>query len=158
MPDTFVTPQIALVPFKLLLWHWSSEGVSQIGLCMGILRVTAWDSRSFCLPQPQSPLVFTGKSYGDLPSSHWNPGLGGPVWGWDLSLLRHSSWFLPATHGCGTSPLVVWEGKLCLPTQTSVLSLVSEDGWPTKIPIYACGSRSLVARAAALALFPERSC
>ena len=41
------------------------------------------------LPQPS--LVFTARSYGDLSSCHWNPGLGGLVWGWDSSLLRYPS-------------------------------------------------------------------
>ncbi|KAF6104168.1 hypothetical protein HJG60_011186 [Phyllostomus discolor] len=43
------------------------------------------------LPLTQSPLVFTARSYGDLSSCHWNPGLGDLVWGWDSSLLRYSS-------------------------------------------------------------------
>ena len=43
---------------------------------------------AFCLTEPQSPLVFTARSYGDFSSWHWNPGLGGLIWGWDTSLLR----------------------------------------------------------------------
>ena len=34
------------------------------------------------LPLTQSPLLFAARSYGDLSSWHWNPGLRGLVWGW----------------------------------------------------------------------------
>ena len=35
------------------------------------------------LLSPQSPLVFTDRSYGDLSSWHWNPELCHLAWGWD---------------------------------------------------------------------------
>ena len=43
------------------------------------------------LPLPQLPLVFIGRSYGDLSSWCWNPGLCGLAWGWDCSLPRYPS-------------------------------------------------------------------
>ena len=43
------------------------------------------------LPVTQSPLGFAARSYGDLSSWHWNPGLGGLVWGWDSLLSRYPS-------------------------------------------------------------------
>ena len=46
-------------------------------------------------------LVFTARSYEDLCSLHWNPGLCGLVWGWDCSPSRCFSKFLPTTCGCG---------------------------------------------------------
>ena len=60
-------------------WIWVSP-------CMGPLRGSAWDSRSFHLSQSQSPLVFTTKSYGT-----GTLGWGGLVWGWDPSLLGGTS-------------------------------------------------------------------
>ena len=47
--------------------------------------------------------MFTDRSYGDLSSRHWNPGLGGLVWGWDPSLLRYPSLFLSTTCGYRTA-------------------------------------------------------
>ena len=44
------------------------------------------------LPLTQSSLVFAARSCGDLPSWHWNPGLGGLLWGWGSSLPRSASW------------------------------------------------------------------
>ena len=54
------------------------------------------------LPPTQSPLVFAARSCGDLSSWHWNPCLGGLVWGWDSSLPIYPSQILSTTHGCGT--------------------------------------------------------
>ena len=75
-----------------------------VSLCLSCLRVSARESSSFCLLKPQSPLVFTARSYGDFSSWHWNPGLGVLVWCWDPSLLKYPSRFLSTTHGCGSSP------------------------------------------------------
>ena len=47
MPETSVPPYMPLMPFKLLSWCWSSEGVWLSSLCVASLRGTAWDSRSF---------------------------------------------------------------------------------------------------------------
>ena len=55
-------------------WVWVSP-------CMDPWRGTAWDSRSFHLPQPQSLLFCTARSYGDFSPWHWNLGLEGRVWG-----------------------------------------------------------------------------
>ena len=52
MPDTSISPSMPPVPFKLLPWLCSSEGVSrelptQASPCVGSLRGTAWCSSSF---------------------------------------------------------------------------------------------------------------
>ena len=71
-------------------------------LIVGPLRGVSWESHSFfCHPQP--PLIFTARSYGDLSSWHWNPGLDGLVSGWDPLLPSYPSWFLSTTWGCGTT-------------------------------------------------------
>ena len=54
------------------------------------------------LPQPS--LVFTARSYRNLPSWHWNPRLGSLVWGWDPLFMRYPYRFLSTTCGCGTTP------------------------------------------------------
>ena len=89
-----------------------------VSACVGPLRRTAWNSRSFCLPQPQSSLFFTARSYGDSTSWHWRPGLGSLRWGWDPSLLIYPSQFLLATHGCRTS-------LFCISAFSATLSVVS---------------------------------
>ena len=50
-----------------------------------------------------TPLVFIARSYKDLSSWHWNPGLCGLAWGWDSLLPRHPSWSLSTTRECGTA-------------------------------------------------------
>ena len=62
------------VPFKLLPPCWSSEGISSSKSVCEPLRGAAWDSRKLCLPQPQSPLVFTGRTYADFSSWHFSYG------------------------------------------------------------------------------------
>ena len=89
--DNSVPPCMSLLLFKLLPLCWSSEELVQISPCMGLLRGTAWDSRSFHLSQPQSLLVFTARSFGDFSSCHWNPGLKYIVWGCDQLLFRGNS-------------------------------------------------------------------
>ena len=44
------------------------------------------------LPPIQSLLVFSARSYRDLPSHHWSSRLGGLLWDWDSLLLRYPSW------------------------------------------------------------------
>ena len=56
----------------------------------------------FLLPS-QLPVIFIARSYGDLSSLPWDSGLCGLVWGWDHSLPRYLSWFLPTIHGGGTT-------------------------------------------------------
>ena len=52
---------------------------------------------------PQTQLVVTARSYGDLPSWCWNPGLYGLAWSWDPSPPSYPSQLLSTTHECGTS-------------------------------------------------------
>ena len=107
MPEIAVSPLMPLVPFHLLHWCWSPEEVCvSPQSIMGPLRGDAWESCTFFL-QPQPPLVFIARSYGDLPSWNWNPGLGGLVWGWDPLLLRYLSQFSSITcvWDCTSAPL-----------------------------------------------------
>ena len=90
MPDTSVLPCMPLVPFKLLPCCWSSEGVSLSESVCGLFKRNCLGLQMF-LPPTQSLLAFTAKSFEDIPSCHWNPGLGGLVWGWDSSLPRYPS-------------------------------------------------------------------
>ena len=60
---------------------WSSEGVSLINSVCGFFKGNCLGFQKF-LPLTQSLLVFAARSYGDLSSWYWNPGLGGQVWGW----------------------------------------------------------------------------
>ena len=77
MPDPTLSPCMPLVPFKLLPWCWSSEEVSLSKSMCGFLKRNYLGLQKF-LPSTHSPLVFAARSYGDLSSWHWNPGLGGP--------------------------------------------------------------------------------
>ena len=79
------------------------------------------------LPPIQSPLLFAARSCRDSSHWHWNPGLGGLLWGWDTSLLKCPSQFLSTTHACGTacsmSPCLFT--SLCLlPFWMNVASLI----------------------------------
>ena len=64
----------------------------------------------------QIPLVFTAKNYRNLSSWHWNPGLFGLAWGWDLSLPRYLSWFFSTIRECGTVPSAATTASPCLST------------------------------------------
>ena len=55
------------------------------------------------LPLPPPALIFTARSYGDLSSWCWNPGLCSLVLGWDRFFSRYPSWLLSTTHDCGTA-------------------------------------------------------
>ena len=74
--------------------RWSSEGVSLsrwlTPLC-GFFKRNCLGLQQF-LPPTQSLLDFAAWSCGDLSSRHWNPGLGGLMWGWDSLLPRYTSW------------------------------------------------------------------
>ena len=102
MPDTAFSPSMLLVPFQLLPKSWSPEEVS---LCKSKDHCGPFKRRclrilvSSAVPTPTD----SARSYGDLSSWPWNPGLGGVVWGWDPLLLRYSSRFSSTTHGCGTA-------------------------------------------------------
>ena len=102
MSDTSVSPYIPLVPFKLLPWCWSSEGVSLSKSLCGFFKRNCLGLQKF-LPPTQSLLDFAARSYEDLSSWSWNPGVGA----WCGAGTPHSwgipSKFLPTTCGCGTS-------------------------------------------------------
>ena len=97
----------------LLICHWCPSsccpgaGDLREWVCVrpktivGPLKGGTWESCSFFCHPP--PLVFITRSYGDLSSWHWNPGLCGLMWGWDSPLLRYPSGFLSTRHGCGTA-------------------------------------------------------
>ena len=103
MPDPSVSPCMLLMPFKLLPWCWSSEGVSLRKPVYGFFKVNRLGLKKF-LPPTQCPLSFAAGSYGDLSSWHWNPGLGSLVWDWDSTLPRCPSQVLSTTCRCGTRP------------------------------------------------------
>ena len=58
---------------------------------MDPLRGMPGTPEALCFIQPQSWLVFTARSYENLSSQHWNPTLGGLMWGWDPLPLRGTS-------------------------------------------------------------------
>ena len=80
MPDMLVPPHMPLVPLKLLPQSWNSEGMSLSKSMREFFKRNCLGTLQF-LPPTQSPLAFAARSYGDLSSCHWNPGLGGPVVG-----------------------------------------------------------------------------
>ena len=63
-----VPPHMSLVPFNQLPLCWSSQSVSVHKSVWGPLRGISRDSSSFCIPKPQSLLLFTDRSYGNLSS------------------------------------------------------------------------------------------
>ena len=75
---TSLSPHIAtgaLPAVALVLKPRGSESAEVISKAFaGLLRILQF----LLLPQP--PLVFRYRSYGDLSSWHWNPGLGGLLW------------------------------------------------------------------------------
>lgn len=84
-PDArqFTSALYVPVPFKLLPYHSSSEGVSARKFVCSPLRGTAWDSTALHLTKSQYLMVFTAGSYGHFSSWHLNPRVGGLVWGWN---------------------------------------------------------------------------
>ena len=78
IPDSLVSPYMPLVPFKLLPWCWSSEGVNLSKSVCGFFKRNCLELPKF-LPPTQSLLVFAARNYGNLSSWHWNPGLGSQV-------------------------------------------------------------------------------
>ena len=88
----------------LLICHWcgSTEGVSLSKSVCGFFKRNFLGLQKF-YPLTQRPLVFATRSYGDLSSWHWNPGLG--AW---CGAGTPCSWDIPpeilfTTHGYGTS-------------------------------------------------------
>ena len=71
------TPAVRLAPFKLVL---NTSG--WVCVILRPCRPFKWNLKiqQFLLP-PQPPLVFTARSYEDLSSWQWSPGLCGLVWG-----------------------------------------------------------------------------
>ena len=90
IPDTSMPPCMPQVPFKLLPWCWSSEGVSLNKFLCGFVKGNCLGLHPFLLPT-QPLLVFAARSYGDISSWHWNPWLEGLVWGWNSLLPRYPS-------------------------------------------------------------------
>ena len=78
MSDTSVPPCMPLVPFEALPQCWSSCGVNLSKSVCGFFKRSCLGLQKFLL-LTQSPLVFAARSYGDLSSWHWNPGLSGLV-------------------------------------------------------------------------------
>ena len=102
MPDTSAPPFVPLVPLELLLWCWSSEGVSLSKLVCGFFKRNCLALQKFFLPTP-SLLVLKLEIMGT-----YLPGPGTQSWGawcragsphsWDTSLK-----FLSSTHWYGTN-------------------------------------------------------
>ena len=99
MLDKSVPLHTPLVPFKLLLLCWSSEGVSPSQSIHGPFRRNCLGLQKFLSPTASGPAGFYGQKYGDFSSWHWNPRLEG----WDPPLLIYPSRFLSSTCECGPS-------------------------------------------------------
>ena len=118
MPDTSVPLCLPLVPFKLLLWCWSSQGVSLSNTVCGFFKRNSLGLQKFLVPTAFL-LVFAARSYGDLPSWHWNPGLGGPVVGLgitpEISLLNFYSPHVDMgpVHSASPPLIPVWMDVFC---------------------------------------------
>ena len=89
MPDTSLFPCMSLVSFKLLLWFWSSEGVSLMMSLCGFFRRNCLRLQKF-LPLTQS-LVVCGQKLWRLIFLALECWAGGLVWVWDFSLPRYLS-------------------------------------------------------------------
>ena len=59
----FISSLYAMVPFKLLLHCWSSEGVSLSNVMCGVFKSNCLGLQRFLFPT-HCPLVFTTRSYG----------------------------------------------------------------------------------------------
>ena len=100
--DTSVFSHMPLLPVMLLPRCWRSEGVSLSKSVCGFFQKNCLRLQK-SLPLTQSPLFFAARSFGDLSSWHWNPGLGA----WCEDGTPHSQDIplnpLSTTCGCGTS-------------------------------------------------------
>ena len=97
-PDTSVPPSKPLVPFKLIPWCWSSEGMSLSKSTCGFFKRYCLGLQKF-LTLTQSPLLFAASN---LSSWHWDPELVGS--GMGLGLLapeRSFPNFYPPCVGVG---------------------------------------------------------
>ena len=70
MPDTSVHSCMSLVPFKLLPWFWSTEGMSLSKSMYGFFKRNYLELQKLLL-LTQFPLFFAARSYGDVPSGYW---------------------------------------------------------------------------------------
>ena len=93
---------IGTFPAVALVLNPSGGGSSYILSLCGLFKQSVLKIQQFLLLL-QTPPVFTARSYGDLSSWCWNPGICSLAWGWDHWLSRYPSWFLPTTHECGTA-------------------------------------------------------
>ena len=100
-PVTSPTPCMRLAPFHLLVKVDPRVSSSAYVLSpwrpfkLGLLKI--WQF----LLLSQTPLVFITRSYGDLSSLCWKPGLWGLTWCWDHLLSRFLSRFLSNIGECG---------------------------------------------------------
>ena len=103
LPATSVSSYMAPVPFKLLHWYWSLEGVSLCKSVCGLFKRNCLGLLKF-LPLTQSLLIFTARSYGQLSSWHWKPGVGLGLLTPKISLpifIHHMPmWDQPTLHLC----------------------------------------------------------
>ena len=100
------------VTSPLPVWGWPLPAVAlvlypRVGEFTYVLRLCGPFKQSCLkirqiLPLPQSPLAFIARSYGDLSSQCWNPGLCSLSWGWDRLLPRCPSQVLSTTCECKT--------------------------------------------------------
>ena len=77
-PSHFSSSPMPLVPVKMLPQCWISEGVIWVSLCMGPLRGTAWNSRSFLSSITSIPMGFYSQKFWRLIFLVLEPWAGGP--------------------------------------------------------------------------------
>ena len=99
---------LALMPdseVKLLPQWGNIDGVSLSKSLWGPFKRNVGSLEALSLLQPKSSLAFTARSYGAFSSWHWNPELGGLMWGCNPSLftgdLRNQDISPNFTSGCG---------------------------------------------------------
>ena len=102
IPDTSVPPCMPLVPFKLLPWCWSWEGVSLSKFVCSFFKRNCLALQKF-LPPTQSPQDFCSQKLWGPNFLALEPWVRDLVWSWDSLFLIYPSWNSSATCGCGTS-------------------------------------------------------
>ena len=109
MPDNLVPPHMSLMPFNLVPLHWSSEVVSPNKCVCWPFKRNFLGFQTFLFSTSSPPLFFTARSYRDLSSWHWNPGLGVLMWGGDpltpeiplpVFIYHTQVWDQPILHLC----------------------------------------------------------